>query len=127
MRLMQLQARHRALDHRIAEMQSYLSDVETQNQELYQELIREAQLEDRAIVLSHRIRTMPAGTERDAAVEELHALLAEIFEIKQNNRYREIAELETLLRSLQERYAAREDLKSEIIEKRMNELVGPHH
>jgi hypothetical protein len=104
--------------------QSYLSEVRSQNVELYERLVREQRLEEESLRLSETIRALPAGTERNARVAELRDRLEQIFQIKQENRQHEIEELEARLNSLQQRLEKRDRYHDYIIERRLNQLIG---
>jgi hypothetical protein len=103
--------------------QGYLSDVREQNEELYQLLLREQYLENESLRLSAEIRVL-SGAEREARVGELRERLEEIFQMKQDNRKREIEELESRLSSMQRRLEKRARYHDYIIERRLNELIG---
>jgi hypothetical protein len=104
-------------------VQGYLSDVREQNEELYERLVREQRLEAESVRLSGEIRAL-AGSERESRIADLRQRLEEIFQIKQENRQREIEELETRLHSMQQRLEKRARYHDYIIERRLNELIG---
>ncbi len=105
------------------EMERYLSDVEHENRALFERLVHERDMEAETLHLAREIGSLPAGAARDRQTEELRTLLHEIFELKQDNRRREVARLERQLTGLQSRLAERERLRDQIIEQRLNELI----
>ena len=106
------------------ERESYLREVRKNDRELFEQLMREKQMELETHRLAARIQTTPEGDERDALIEELRAKLTEIFELKQANRRREIAQLEDQLDDLRERMSEREQMRDRIIELRLKDLLG---
>lgn len=105
-------------------VQGYLSDVREQNEELYERLVREQRLEAESVRLSAEIRHLSSGAQRDERIAHLRAQLEEIFQIKQDNRQREIEELEARLQSMQRRLEKRARHHDYIIERRLVQLIG---
>lgn len=104
------------------EVQSYLQDVQQEDQELYLRLVREWQLEAEVQALAAEARTLPAA-EAQQHYDALRTRLQEIFELKQQNRRREIVQLELQLKELQERLLQREELREQLVERRLLELI----
>lgn len=103
----------------------YLRQVQEASQALYQRLSREQQLEVEMRRLAFRIRGLaPGSDERHAQVRELRSLLDEAFELKMENREREITQLEEELEKLDRQLQERRRLRDEIIQRRLEELVG---
>ncbi|RMH55858.1 MAG: hypothetical protein D6685_13760 [Bacteroidetes bacterium] len=111
-------------DEARTEMQRYLDDLRNQNTRLFERLVRERQMEMETRALAARIQQMPEGRERDALIEQLRARLDEIFELKQQNRHQEIAQLEIQLETLRREMQERERLRKRIVEQRLRELLG---
>lgn len=105
------------------ELQSYLAGIRQHDQELFDLLVKEREIERETVRLSREIRRMAEGPERDARVEDLQRQLNEAFELKQTNRRREIEQLEDRLRDLQEKLGDRERMRGEIIDKRLRQLL----
>lgn len=106
--------------------QRYLSEVQAQNAELYDRLVREWQMENETYRLAESIQRLPRGAQRAAQIDLLRKRLDEIFALKQQNREREIEALEAQIEELQERLEMREQHREEIVEKRLQELIeGP--
>ena len=103
---------------------AYLADVREQNEQLYGQLMEEWKLDNRAIARAERIRGLDPGPRRDALREELRRDLDALFSLKQQNREREIEALRDEIARLEERLAARERLRAEIIEQRLRALIG---
>ncbi|HET6566559.1 MAG TPA: hypothetical protein VFG50_01260 [Rhodothermales bacterium] len=106
------------------EVRSYLHDVRASDAALYDRLVQEQQLEQESLALAARVRSLGRGPERTQREAELRARLEQIFRLKQENRRREIEELEGQLDDLQQRLDQREQLHGQIVEKRLRELVG---
>lgn len=123
MRLQAQQAARLASDLPKIEVQSYLQDVQQQDVELYGQLVREWELEAQTFTLAQEIRNMKPGSMREQRMEKLRHLLHKIFELKQDNRRREIEQLEKRLSDLQQGLAKREQMRDRIIDKRLKELV----
>lgn len=105
------------------EVKSYLSDIQQQNQVLYQRLVQEWQLEaevqNRAFQLQGRSKE-----EIEPHLEDLRTLLDAIFEMKQENRRYEIEQFEQQLAELRQRLEKRESMRNFLIERRLQELLG---
>ena len=104
-------------------MQQYIYEVSERDQQLYQQLVTEIELEREAREIALQVRNMPEGPERDEKTAQLRALLGEIFDLKQENRQIEIKLLEQQLNLLKQNLAEREAMKSRIIDNRINELL----
>ena len=105
------------------DMATYWDDVRATDRELYDSLVREWQTEAQINDLAIRIRMTPKGDGREALERRLRELLAEAFELKQQNRHREISQLEAELEELERRTSEREAARDEIIEHRFRKLV----
>lgn len=105
------------------ELQSYLAGIQKHDQELFDLLLKEREIEQETIHLSREIRGMADGAERDARVDDLRRKLDEAFELKQTNRRREIQQLEARLVELQEKLEERERMRGEIIDNRLRQLL----
>lgn len=103
---------------------TYWDAVKESDESLYGQLVEEWHFESRIQALASRARALPRGSERDELVSELRSLLGEAFELKQQNRRREIAQLESELKALQHRLQERESLRDKIIDRRLRQLVG---
>lgn len=106
------------------EVQSYLAGVQQQNEALYDLLVQEWQMEAETNALALQIRRMTPGTNQQQLVEELRQKLNIIFELKQENRRREIRQLEAAISDLQSRLKKREAYRTQMVEQRLQELIA---
>ncbi len=104
---------------------SYWDQVRATDRDLYNELVREWRLEVEIQELARQIRqSSVSGGETEKHVGRLRSLLEAAFELKQNNRRRELKQLEQQLHSLDNEMRKREEARSTIIERRLRELIG---
>ena len=104
--------------------QLYLADVRKENKELYGRMVDEWNREHEVRSLVNQIRALPDGDEREGLEAELRNRLGQMFDFKQENRRREIDQLEAELDELNGRVIERERRREEIIERRFQELLG---
>lgn len=108
-----------------AAQQRYLSEVQEANRELYKRLVREQTMERQAEDLARVIRMLPEDSdERRAKTDTLQALLNDIFDLKQENRRREIERLQREIQELQRSLQKRKQMREAMIDHRLNQLVG---
>jgi len=112
-----------ALPH--LELQNYWYGLRADDQELFDDYMRERQLESEAFKLARSIALLPSGSERLKIEDELRSVLDMGFELKQKNRQREIEQLESRLDELRQSLDERASKRSQIIERRFRELVNP--
>ncbi|MEM1272004.1 MAG: hypothetical protein AAGI08_18300 [Bacteroidota bacterium] len=103
---------------------AYLNVLRRQDTGLVSRLQRERRMENQARMLARRVRTTRDAARRARLNEDLRAKLAEIFELKQQNRRDEIARLEARLAEIKETLQIRERMKTIMIETRAEELVA---
>jgi len=108
-----LQAAHR----------EYLSEVQRQSHQLYERLLRERRMEQQTYELAKLVRQLPEGPERQAKVDTLRATLNRIFDLKQENRRREIEQLQRQILELQKSIRKREDMREQMVEHRLQQLI----
>jgi len=108
------------------EYEAYMGSMQNQNRRLYEELVRERDMEMRTHQLAQAIQAANTEAEQKEHLEELRKILTEIFELKQANREKEIQQIEQQLKELQSRLEDREALKEDIIESRLNDLLNLH-
>ena len=106
-----------------ASHQQYLSAVQRSSRELYERLQRERLMEQDARTLARTIRLLPEGTERQAQIDTLRAMLEDIFAVKQENRRREIERLQRQIRDLQENLQRREQMRERMIDRHLRQLI----
>ncbi len=106
------------------ELETYLEDMRSRNEGLFDRLVSERHLEHETMEMARRIRSMEEGRERRGEIEALRAELDEIFELKQENRRHEVAQLQHRLEELEQKVAERERMRNDIVERRLQELLG---
>lgn len=103
----------------------YLNDVQQANRELYERLVRERTMEQRAQALAQSIRAQSQADEaRRQKIDSLRTLLNDIFELKQENRRLEVERLQREVQELQRRLEQRREKREQMIDHRLNQLVG---
>jgi hypothetical protein len=106
-----------------ANHQQYLDAVQQSSRELYERLLHERRMEEDAEDLARTIRLLPRGSERQAKIDTLRAMLEDIFEIKQENRRREVERLQRQIRELQQNLRKREQMRDRMIDRRLGQLI----
>jgi hypothetical protein len=109
------------------EVQTYLQGIQNRDRSLYDQLMREQRLELASGELARRIFSTTDPESRVSLTENLRRQLDEIFELKQENRRDEIAQLELQLQELREQLAAREANREAIIGRRLEALLANPH
>jgi len=94
------------------------------NQNLYTLLVREWRMDREAEALALEIRRFPNGEVRTNRIAELRQKINEIFDLKQQNRRREIRQIEKELAALHERLRKRETFRDRLIKERLADLIG---
>lgn len=108
----------------VPDHQQYLSEVQKANRKLYERLVRERVMEKQAQDLARVIRMLPAGSgERGAKADTLRTLLNDIFDLKQENRRREIERLQRQIQELQRSLQKRREMRAEMIDHRLQQLI----
>lgn len=102
----------------------YLQEMQRRHKHLYDRLMRERRMEAQTYELARTIRQLPTGAPRQQYLDSLRTTLDEIFELKQENRRREIQQLENQITELRRRLEKREEMREEMIEQRIQQLIG---
>ena len=102
----------------------YLQEMQQRHKQLYDRLMYERRMEADTYELARTIRQLPVGPDRQQYLDSLRTTLHQIFELKQENRRREIEQLEDQLQELQRRLEKREQMREQMIEQRIEQLVG---
>ncbi len=102
----------------------YLREMQQRHKQLYERLMHERRMEADTYELARVIRQLAPGAERERYLDSLRTTLNEIFELKQENRRREIDQIEEQLDELQRRLEERERVRDRMIEQRIRQLVG---
>ena len=106
------------------QVQHYFSDIQDKNKGLFDRLMSERRMEGETVSMARKIAAMEEGKARRDSIAVLRERLDEIFELKQENRRREVEELEEKLQELQKAVAERERLGDQIVDRRLQELLG---
>jgi hypothetical protein len=123
--LQEISARPSAAERSQDPQRQYLDEMQKANRQLYERLVRERTMEQQAQDLARVIRMLPAGSdERRAKVDTLRALLNDIFELKQENRRREIERLQREIQEVQRSLQKRSQMRDRMIEHRLDQLLG---
>jgi hypothetical protein len=102
---------------------AYMRQLSATDQELYEQIQREAALEEAAERLAATIRATDDPAERAAGVDRLRAVLAEAFDLKQQIREAEIQRAEEQVGELRRMLRERGARRSMIVEHRIRELL----
>lgn len=106
-----------------ADHKQYLDAVQRSSRELYERLLHERRMEENAEDLARTIRLLPEGEDRRAKIDTLRAMLEDIFEVKQENRRREVERLQRQIQKLQKNLRKRERMRDRMIERRLGQLI----
>ncbi len=106
------------------QMQHYLSDIQDNNKGLFDQLMSERLMEHETAIMARKVAAMEKGKARRDSIAVLRERLTDIFELKQENRRREVEQLEEKLQELQKAVSERERLGDQIVDRRLQELLG---
>ena len=109
-----------------AQFQAYLHEIQDTDQQLYSQLRLEHQMEMESQQLAARLASARTNADQRRIHRELEAKLSDIFDLKQQNRAREVQQLSQQLDELRARLKAREDQRDALIERRIEELLSQH-
>jgi flagellar biosynthesis GTPase FlhF len=104
--------------------EQYLNDVQRASRQLYERLLRERRMEERARELAQMVRLLPEGGKRQMRLDSLRSMLNDIFALKQENRRREIEHLQRKIQELQRSIQKRAGMREVMIDRRLQQLVG---
>jgi len=104
--------------------EAYLRQLSSRDRSLYNQIQREQALENETLRLAGQIRSTPDGAERERLIRTLREKLDASFELKQEIRAGEIAQAEAQIEELRRLLRERAARKVQIIELRMDELIG---
>lgn len=102
----------------------YLRQMREENRALFGQLSSEGRMEWEARQLAFRIRASRSANERETLKGDLKTKLEEILELKHENRLAEIRELEERLSALKQALKEREKRRGELVDVRLQELIG---
>lgn len=101
----------------------YMRLLQAQSQALYEAVQREYTLEHAAEQRAYRIQQLEPGPERTAHLDTLRQTVSRLFDLKQANRRREIAQLERQVEAMRERMQERATHREAMIEQRIQHLI----
>lgn len=110
-----------------AQFQAYLHEIQDTDQQLYSQLRLEHQMEMESQQLAAKLAFARTNRDKQRIRKDLEAKLSEIFDLKQQNRAREVQQLSMQLEELRSRLRAREDQRDALIERRIEELLSQHN
>ena len=101
---------------------AYLQDVAQRDAALYRQIEHEATLEADALRRADRIRGMAPGEERDAAREELRALLSDLLQLMHANRREELSRMQERVDAVRAQLDKRTAMHDAIVDSRLRAL-----
>jgi hypothetical protein len=101
-----------------------MNRLKQEDPERYQELLEENKLDAESLDLAQQYKDASNEAEKEAIRKKLEDLLNRIFELRQKNRQQEIERLEKRIAGLREQNAKRLDMKDEIVQRRLLQLLG---
>lgn len=102
----------------------HMRELKRHNPEEFQRLVRINQMEAGAWELAEKIRRAQGGEEKTRLREELKAALEKLFELREEQRKREVEELQRRLEELKAQLEKRRQNKAAIVEKRLKQMLG---
>lgn len=103
---------------------AYMREMRARDRTLYERLQMEERMENDALFLAERVRSLPEGPERDRLRSDLRDLLSELLALKHAVRAAEIEDAQDRLDALRARLDEREEQHDEIVEVRLRQLCG---
>lgn len=92
--------------------------------EMYELVTKDMELERRSHEMARRARLTSKEEDRERAREQLLKLAREHFEVRQQRRELHLERLEQEIKHLRESHEKRAKMQDEVIERRVNELLG---
>ncbi|MFQ5864558.1 MAG: hypothetical protein ACE5IW_04940 [bacterium] len=114
---------HRVLVE-VLERQRMLLDLEIDDPERAELIKKQIQLENRTEELAHTFRMSEDETEKAQLEKDLRSALSELFDLRELEKQREIERLEKQLKELKNMVKKRKDHRGEIIQKRLDQMLG---
>lgn len=103
--------------------QEYLDSLSESDRALYDQLVRERDMEGETLRLAQDYRRAGTETERETLRAQLREKLGAMFDLKEENRREEVRQMEEALDGLRQRMNERSAMRDQIIEHRLNELL----
>jgi hypothetical protein len=127
-RLMQLQEEGRREDvlrilGEAAPRMREMAELQQRDPKTYERMLELRRMELESMALADQARRAPPE-EREAASKKLQENLAKLFDLREENRARELVELKRRVEMLEKALADRKTSKERIVEKRRRELMG---
>lgn len=104
--------------------QDYLDSLSESDRALYDQLVRERDMEAETLRLAQRYRRATTDAERETLRAQLRDKLGAMFDLKEANRREEVRQMEAALEELRQRMNERNAMRDAIIEHRLDELLG---
>lgn len=104
--------------------QEYMESLSENDRALYDQLVREREMEQDTDRLARDYRRATSDSEREAIQAKLRKQLGAMFDLKQENRREEVRQMEEALTTLRQRMDERRAMRDKIIEHRLRELLG---
>jgi len=98
--------------------------METSEKERYQTDKQIEEMEVRTEALGVRYEHSTSENEKQKIISDLKSVLNQLFDLKEKSRSLEVEQLEKELKQLRESLNVRKQSKNEIINRRLNELIG---
>jgi len=108
------------------QFEAYLADIQDADNMLYVRLVKEQEMEMETHHLAMKIQAAKTRAEQEKYTAQLRESLNQIFQLKQENRQKEIEQLTAKLNDLEKRMKERESLKKDIVENRIKELLDQY-
>jgi hypothetical protein len=102
----------------------YMKQLKEDDPDAHDRIIKMAKLEQQSLRLSKQYRKEENAGKKEGIKAELLQILDSIFNIRQENKEKEVKRLELKLEELKTTLKKRKDVKQEIIQNRLNKLIG---
>ena len=100
-----------------------LKELQQRDPKSFEKMMELHRLERESMALAEQARVAPPE-EREAAQKKLRESLSRLFDLREESRLREVAELKRRVEGLEKAMAERKANKDRIVEKRRRELLG---
>lgn len=104
--------------------QAYMESLSERDRALYEQIVRERDMENEALRLAQQYHRTEREGERQALRALLRDKLGAMFDLKQENRREEVRQMEEALDALRSRISERVEMRDRIVEYRLTELIG---
>lgn len=104
--------------------EAYMRELSEEDRSLYEKFQRESEIETTILQLARQIRDTSPGESRDELVEQLREQIAQAFDLRQQIHQEELERARRQLEDANDALIRRADVREEIIDARMEELIG---